>query len=133
MKPILLVVLGAVLGPCAWAADPPRPLSLAECLQIAEQNHPDLAAARGLIDSARAQVRIARAGFRPHLDAGTDYTRATYNYTATPGTSPKQFNSGYNGESMSPAAYYYGGLNFSQLIYDFGQTRGTVERTQAEL
>ncbi len=133
MKALLLTVLAAVLGLPAWAADQPRQLSLAECLRIAEQNHPDLAAARGLIDSAQAQVRIARAGYRPHLDAGASYTRATYNYTATPGVSPQAFNSSYSGERMSPAAYYYGGLNFSQLIYDFGQTRGTVDRSQAEL
>ena len=133
MKPLLLTVLAAVLGLPAWAADQPKQLSLAECLRIAEQNHPDLVAARGLIDSAQAQVRIARAGYRPHLDAGASYTRATYNYTATPGVSPQAFNSSYSGERMSPAAYYYGGLNFSQLIYDFGQTRGTVDRSQAEL
>ena len=133
MKPLVIVVLGALLALQAWAAAPPRQLSLAECLQVAEQNHPDLVAARGLIDSAQAQVRMARAGFRPHLDAGTDYTRATYNYAATPGTSLKQFNSSYYGESLSPAPYYYGGLSLSQLIYDFGQTRGTVERSQVEL
>jgi outer membrane protein len=134
MKPSLLTVsLAALLGLSAWAADAPRPLTLAECLQIAEQNHPDLAAARGLIDSARAQVRIARAGYRPQLNAGTNYTRATYNYAATPGTSFQEFNSTYNGESMGSAAYYFSGLNFSQLIYDFGQTRGTVEHGEAEL
>jgi outer membrane protein len=133
MKSLQLVFLGALLGSCAWAAGPPRQLSLAECLQIAEQNHPDLTAARGLIDSAEAQVRIARAGYRPHMDAGADYTGATYNFTAVPGTSPKQFNSEYSGESLSPSPYYYGGLSFSQLIYDFGRTRGTVERSQVEL
>src|ERR1017187_5228990 len=133
MKPLLLALCWAALGLQTWAADPPRRLSLAECLQIAEQNHPDLVAARGLIESARAQVRIARAGFRPHLDAGIDYTRATYNYTATPGTSPQEFNAGSNGQSISSAPYYFGGLNFSQLIYDFGQTRGAVEHNQAEL
>jgi outer membrane protein len=133
MRPLLLTLCLAALGLPSWAADPPRRLSLAECLQIAEQNHPDLVAARGLIDSARAQVRIARAGFRPHLDAGADYTRATYNYAATPGTSPQEFNETYSGERMSPAPYYFGGLNFSQLIYDFGQTRGAVDRNEAEL
>jgi len=133
MKPLLAALLAAALGLSAWAADSPRPLSLAECLAIAEQNHPDLTAARGLIDSAHAQVRIARSGYRPHLDAGANYTRATYNYAATPGTSLKQFNSAYSGESMSPAAYYYGGLSFSQLLYDFGQTRGTIDRSEAEL
>ena len=89
MKPLLVVVLGAALGISTWATDAPRKLSLAECLEIAEQNHPDLAAARGLIDSAQAQVRIAHAGYRPHLDAGADYTRATYNFAGTPGTSPR--------------------------------------------
>ena len=119
MKPLLLVVLGAVLGSPAWAADAPQQLSLAECLQIAEQNHPDLAAARGLIASAQAQVRIAHAGYRPHLDAGADYTGATYNYTATPGTSLKQFNSSYNGESMSPAPYYYGPGYYPYYAYPY--------------
>ena len=133
MKPSILIILAALLGTPVWAADSPRKLTLAECLEIAEQNHPDLAAARGLIESARAQVRMAQAGFRPHLDAGTDYTRATYNYTATPGTSPQEFNANANGQSMSSAPYYFGGLSFSQLIYDFGQTRGTVDRNEAEL
>jgi len=133
MRCLLCITLGVTLGLSAQAADPPRTMSLAECLQIAEQNHPDIAAARGLIDSAQAQVRIARAGYRPQLNGGADYTRATYNYAATPGTSPRQFNSSYNGESFSPAPYYYGGLNFSQLIFDFGRTRGVIERSQVQL
>jgi len=133
MKPLTLILLALLLNLPASAADPPRRLTLAECLQIAEQNQPDLVAARGLIDSARAQVRIARAGFRPHLNAGANYTRATYNYAGTPGTSLQEFNTTYNGESMSSSPSYFGGLNFSQLIYDFGQTRGTVEHNQAEL
>jgi len=133
MKAVQVMLAGALLVPIAGAAGPPRPMSLAECLQIAEQNHPDLAAARGLIDSARAQVRIARAGYRPQMDGGTYYDRATYNYAATPGTSPSQFESSYTGMSMSSAPYYYGGLLFSQLIYDFGRTHGAVERTGAEL
>ena len=133
MKPLLLTVCMAALGLSAWAADAPRRLTLAECLQIAEQNHPDLTAARGLIDSARAQLRIAQAGYRPQLNAGANYTRATYNVNAPPGTPLKQFNSSYNGESMGTAAYYFSGLSFSQLIYDFGQTRGTIEHSSAEL
>jgi outer membrane protein len=133
MKALLSAILGVALALAAPAADSPQRLSLAECLRIAEQNHPDLAAARGLIDSAQAQVRSARSGLRPHLNAGANYSRATYNYAADPGTSMSQFNSSYKGMSMLTEPYYYGGLNFSQLIYDFGQTQGTVERSQAEL
>src|SRR4029077_3073098 len=39
----------------------------------------------------------------------------------------------YQGESWSTSPYYYTGLNFSQNIYDFGLTRGSVERGKAEL
>jgi len=133
MNSLLSVILGIALGLPAAAAGLPQQMSLAECLQIAEQNHPDLAAARGLVDSAQAQVRSARSGLRPHLNAGADYNRATYNYAPGPGTSLSQFNSSYKGMSTLSEPYYYGGLNFSQLIYDFGQTQGMVERSQAEL
>jgi outer membrane protein len=133
MKPFLVVALGLVLCLPAGAADDPRPLSLAECLRIAEEKHPDLAAARALIDSARAHVRIARAGYRPHLDAGSSYTRGTYNYAATPGTSYQQFKQSFTGEGMSSEPYYYAGLNLSQTIYDFGLTRGTIHRSEVEL
>ena len=133
MKHAALLLFALHLAMSAAGTDTPPRLSLAECLAIAEQNHPDLAAARGLIDSARAQVRIARSGYRPHMDAGADYTRATYNYAATPGTSPKQFAASANGMAVSNSPYYYGGLNFSQLIFDFGQTRGTIDRSEAQL
>ena len=129
----LLFVGAFLLAVPAVAADSPQRLSLAECLAIAEQNHPDLAAARGLIDSARAQLRIAHAGYRPRMEAGANYDRATYNYAGTPGTSPRQFASSSNGMSFSNAPYYYGGLNYSQLIFDFGQTRGTIDRSEAQL
>jgi outer membrane protein len=139
MKPFSIMALGMALCVSAAAdlpavaADGPRRLSLAECLRIAEEKHPDLAAARALVDAARAQVRIAQAGYKPHLDAGTSYTRQTYNYAAVPGTSLTQFNQTFNGEAMSPAPYYYAGLNLSQTIYDFGLTHGTIRRGEVEL
>ena len=55
----LSITLG--VGLCVLAADPPRKLTLAECLQVAEQQHPDLAAARGLI--TEGQVRRAQANY----------------------------------------------------------------------
>ncbi|MBZ5563222.1 MAG: TolC family protein [Acidobacteriia bacterium] len=73
---ILLIMLGS--GICVLAAEPPRKLTLAECLQVAEQQHPDLAAARGLITEAQAQVKAARSGLLPHIDTGGSYTRQSY-------------------------------------------------------
>ena len=116
----------------AWSAETPHRLTLAECLEIAAQKHPDLIAARSLIDSARAQVRAASSGYRPHLDLATSYSRQTYNYAPAPGTPPDQASSLYNGQRMSNSPYYSAGLNFSQTVYDFGQTRGAVNRSEAE-
>lgn len=127
---ILLIMLGS--GICVLAAEPPRKLTLAECLQVAEQQHPDLAAARGLITEARAQVKAARSGLLPHLDTGGSYTRQSYNYAATPGTPPRLVQLFSNGEGLSNAPYYYGGLNISQTLYDFGQTKGQVRRAEAD-
>lgn len=128
---ILSIILGAGLS--ARPAEPPRRLTLAECLRIAEQQHPDLAAARGLIAEAQAQMKAARSGLLPHVDTGGSYTRQTYNYAATPGTPPRLVNLFSNGESLSNSPYYYAGLNLSQTIYDFGQTRGQVRRAQADV
>ncbi len=126
----MLIMLG--VGLCALAAEPPRKLTLAECLHIAEQRHPDLAAARGLIAEAQAQVKAARSGLLPHVDVGGSYTRQTYNYAATPGTPPRLVQLFSNGEGLSNAPYYYTGLNLSQTLFDFGQTKGQVRRAEAD-
>ena len=87
--PVVCLIFVALACQGAWSADAPKQLTLAECLEIAAQKHPDLVAARSLIDSARAQMRAARSGYRPHLDLGTSYSRQTYNYTPAPGTSAR--------------------------------------------
>ncbi len=131
-KSVFILFLSLAAGICALSAEPPRQQTLAECLRIAEQQHPDLAAARGLIAEAQAQVKAARSGFLPHVDAGGSYTRQTFNYAATPGTPPRLVQLFSNGESLSNAPYYYAGLNLSQTIYDFGQTKGQVRRAEAD-
>src|SRR5579872_168094 len=138
---ISLLGLAAVLS----AADAPHPVTLSECIQIAEEKHPDLASPRAVINEAQAQMKIQRSGFLPRADIGGSYIRQSYNFAGSasmagspgfagaPGTSPHQLSLFTSPESLSSAPYYYGGLTLSQTIYDFGRTRGQVNRSEAEL
>jgi outer membrane protein len=123
-----IALLGAA---CAGAQD--GPLSLSDCYHLAEQNQPDLATAEAQVHVAEAHLKERRSPYFPHLSFGASHNQQTYNYAATPGVSPAEFASQYHGESWSNSPYYYTGLNFSQNIYDFGLTRGSVERGKAEL
>ncbi len=115
------------------AAAQNTPLSLAECYRLAEQNQPDLATAEAEVHVAEAHLKERRSPYYPHLSFGASHNQQTYNYAATPGISPSTFSNEANGEHWSNSPYYYAGLNFNQTIYDFGLTRGSVERGKAEL
>lgn len=109
------------------------PLSLADCYRLAQQNQPDLATAEAQVQVAEAHLKERRSPYFPHLTFGASHNQQTYNYAGTPGTAPSTFTSQYHGESWSNSPYYYTGLNFTQNIYDFGLTRGSIERGKAEL
>ena len=110
-----------------------QPLSLADCYRLAEQNQPDLATAETQVHIAEAHLKERRSPYLPHLSFGASHTQQTYNYAALPGTSPTTAAGQFNGEHWSTSPYYYTGVTFSQNIYDFGLTRGSVERGKAEL
>ncbi|MGA2745791.1 MAG: TolC family protein [Candidatus Sulfotelmatobacter sp.] len=110
-----------------------KPLSLAECYALAEQNQPDLATAEAQVHVAEAHLKERRSPYYPHLSFGASHNQQTYNYAGTPGISPATFASEANGEHWANSPYYYTGLNFNQNIYDFGLTRGSVQRGKAEL
>ena len=121
----------AIANPLVAAQD--KPLSLADCYRMAEQNQPDLATAEAQVQVAEAHLKERRSPYFPHLTFGASHNQQTYNYAPTPGTAPSTFNLLSHGESWANSPYYYTGLNFSQNIYDFGLTRGSVERGSAEL
>jgi len=141
--PALILILG--FGPTLAAAGqvqtvtptppttPGQQLSLADCLRIAHEHQPDLAASESQVRAAEARLKESHALFRPRIDFGQSYTRQSYNFAATPGNTPTQVSLFSRPESFASAPYYYGGLSLSQTIYDFGHTRGTVHRSEAEL
>jgi outer membrane protein len=110
-----------------------KPLSLADCYRLAEQNQPDLATAEAEVHVAEAHLKERRSPYFPHLSFGASHNQQTYNYAPTTGVSPTVASVLFNGERWSNSPYYYTGLNFNQNIYDFGLTRGSVERGKAEL
>src|SRR5258708_20121413 len=124
-------LLGIALSVSAIAQD--NPLSLADCYRLAEQNQPDLSTAESQVQVAEAHLKERRSPYFPHLSFGASHNQQTYNYAGLPGTAPGTAGKLFNGESWSNSPYYFTGLNFSQNIYDFGLTRGSVERGKAEL
>jgi outer membrane protein len=129
---VLVAALSLVIaGPVAVAQD--QPLSLADCYRLAQQNQPDLATAEAQVQVAEAHLKERRSPYFPHLSFGATHNQQTYNYAPAPGTAPSISKLLSHGESWSNSPYYYTGLNFNQNIYDFGLTRGSVQRGKAEL
>ncbi len=128
---VLAALILAIANPAAGAQE--KPLSLADCYRLAQQNQPDLATAEAEVHVAEAHLKERRSPYFPHLSFGASHNQQTYNYAPAPGTAPSTFNLLSHGESWSNSPYYFTGLNFSQNIYDFGLTRGSVERGKAEL
>jgi outer membrane protein len=126
-------VVAMLLMSCAVGMAQDKPLSLADCYRLAEQNQPDLSTAESQVQVAEAHLKERRSPYFPHLSFGASHNQETYNYAALPGTSPSTAAKQFNGESWSNSPYYFTGLNFSQNIYDFGLTRGSVQRGKAEL
>ncbi len=129
---LCIALLAFFAGVPAKAADSPPSLSLAQCIQEALDRSPDVAAAQALVSAAAEGVKMSHAGYLPQIDVGMSYTRQTYNYAASPGTTPSQWQLFYHGESPATSPYYYGGLNLSQTLLDFGRTKGAVEVSQAQ-
>lgn len=84
LGPALLVLLVAAATAIAQAPPPdepplpPGPLSLAQCIEIALQRHPDIASAEAAVRTARAQATISSSGLYPQLslDASARVTQS---------------------------------------------------------
>lgn len=132
-RAVCVALMGLFVAVSRSVARSPASLTLAQCVEIALKSSPDVAAARALVDAAAEGVKMSHAGYLPQISAGMSYTRQTYNYAASPGTTPEQWRLFYHGESLATSPYYYGGLNLSQTLLDFGRTKGAVETSQAQL
>jgi outer membrane protein, adhesin transport system len=85
-------------------------LTLTQAVKKAVDWHPSVDVAVGELNQGKAEVNIARAGYRPHISAGV-----------TPGMEI------YNGVSWQPQAQ----ISASQMLYDFGKVSNAVASAQA--
>ncbi len=107
-------------------------LTLLQCERVAATRQPDLVSARALVKVAFETIKQSKSHFKPQVDLGASHTQATYNLNATPGLSPKLAKVIGSSESNQTSPYYFGGLSFSQEIYDFGRTHARISAAEAQ-
>ena len=124
----------------AFAAEPPAALllpagkviTLAEAIDLALRAHPSEQQARANLDVATARVEESRAGYLPQVTATGQYQRTTGNFAIRPGALPQTVSGAQPSPSWNPAYNYFTfGATASQLIYDFGQTAGRWQSSEA--
>jgi outer membrane protein len=82
----LLIIIAAILGlnaPIAKAEEPQaRPLTLDDCLKLAESNNADIKIARERVEEADAVYRGKLGSLLPQIDANLSYNRYTQELSA---------------------------------------------------
>jgi outer membrane protein TolC len=104
---IFQVVVGATM---AFGVAPAAAVTFPEALAAAAEAHPQVAAARETAAAGRADIRAARAGWRPQVSLTGDAGWSRSGLTSKSDT------------ALLP------GVRASQMIYDGGRTSGEVER-----
>lgn len=97
-----------------------RTLALAETLQLALTNRPDIAIARQDLVAAEAALRQVAAGTRPSVEASAGYSTATANSEAGPRSSDR-------------SDRYSADLSARLLLYDFGKTPARIRQAREDL
>ncbi len=119
-RAVLIVLLSALTGPLI-AAEPPAEVTWSDCVKLAAQHNPALAAARAQIEAARADTDVARAALRPQLSAG-----ASAKYTERSGRVSSSDTS-YGADVQVEQSLYSGGRNTANVR----SARASQDRTEA--
>lgn len=93
-------------------------LPLDDVLRIALTYHPAVAEASQNVAVAAAQVRQARSGYGPTVNANASYSRSSSNTEEAP-------------DSNKSSDSYRAGLEMDMLLYDFGKTPAVVRQAIA--
>ncbi len=120
-KPKLLVILPFItlLSATAFAATLPKITTLQQAVAYAHKTNPDYLASQDQYQYALKNVRVARAGYFPKVDADFGYGREA---TDSP-TLRDQGKTGYTYMNRRVS-----GVALSQLIYDGGDVANQVEQ-----
>jgi outer membrane protein len=128
-KPTLAIVVA--LATTAFAAEPPRVVTLEDALAVARARQPQVRQAQASTEAALARTDESLAPLLPQIAGNAGYSRSTANYTSRPGSLPSQISSGSGSESWTTYSYFNLGLSANQLLWDFGQTRSRWRAARA--
>jgi outer membrane protein len=114
---LTIVLFGIVLAAPLAMAQASRKLTLSEAEQTALRNHPRIASASLLAESAKSVITEARAGLYPMLSGNLTSVGAEHNTTLAAGTV----------QTSSLYSRVAAGVTVSQLISDFGRTANLAD------
>jgi len=114
---VAMVVHGAI----AESTQPAK--TLAECLTIAEQQHPSLKAASASVDAGRARVWQAVSNYLPQVNANYNATRQK--------TNPITSAFGVGAVESRTYNLFTAGGSLTQVLFDFGRTLDSIRAAQA--
>jgi len=125
MTPKVILLAAALLSlTVAVAAEEELPRkTLAECLEIALQRQPTLAAAGASVQAANQRVWQAASGYLPQIFGNYDANRRQTSATAQTGASGL-------GTVSQTFNFYSTGVAFSQVLFDFGKTLALIRAAQ---
>jgi outer membrane protein len=126
------LVAGLVLAPDSSVAADDRAagpvMTLAQAVDKALGNQPNLRIARANTEAAQGRVEQARAPGLPQVTATGAYQRTTGNFAPRPGATTVTQTPPWSSTTYD---FFNFGITASQLIYDFGQTPGRRRAAEA--
>jgi len=135
---LVAALVVAILAAPALAADGLPEETLAECVAIALDNHPSLKAADASIEAGHQRVRQAASSYLPTIAGLYTFDRRNTNTAArlgipvanpTPNATPGVTLQGTG--SSQTFNFSQASINFTQLLFDFGQTLNSIRANQA--
>jgi len=126
LKTIAGVVCLSLLPYELAAADDLPTKSLAECIELAVQQHPSLKAAAASVDAGHQRVWEAASNYLPQVGATYAANRRNSSVSARIGGSATNL-----GTQSQTFNFYSTGFSFTQVLFDFGQTLASIRSAQA--
>ena len=126
LKTIAWVVCLSLLPYELAAADDLATKTLAECIEIAVQQHPSLKAAAASVGAGHQRVWQAASNYLPQVDATYGANRRNSSVSARIGGTAS--NVGTQSQTFN---FYNTGVSFTQVLFDFGQTLASIRSAQA--
>jgi outer membrane protein len=111
--------------------------TLGECIAIALDHHPSLKAASATVDAANQRIWVAASPYLPQVNGLFSVRRQQTSIAAQTGTTVGGVNPtpgatpGVSVKTLQINNFYSSGFNFSQMLFDFGQTLAAIRSAQA--